>query len=72
MWELYRSALVGEPVALAERPATLTVDRMRQSWLTWDDYCREVIWYGNKKGAYLYDYGTVEDRGVEQQLAGIY
>jgi hypothetical protein len=30
-----------------------------------------VIWYGNKKGAYLYDYGTMQDQ-VEQQLAGIY
>jgi hypothetical protein len=72
VWERYRGALIGEDVPLEKRPVTLVVDRSRQSWSTWDDYCREVIWYGNKKGAYLYDYGTVEDRGVEQQLAGIY
>ena len=72
VWEVYRGALVGERVPLIERPTRLIVDRQRHSWLTWDDYCREVIWYGNKKGAYLYDYGAVEDRGVEQQLAGIF
>jgi hypothetical protein len=72
VWEVYRGALVGERLPLVEKPATLVVDRQRHSWSTWDDYCREVIWYGNKKGAYLYDYGAVEDRGVEQQLAGIY
>ena len=51
----------------------MTVDRERQSWWSWDDYCREVIWYGNKKGAYLYDYNASHDHGIaEQQLAGIY
>jgi len=33
----------------------------------WDDWCREVIWYGNKKGAYLYTNCT-----VEPEIAGIY
>ena len=30
-----------------------------------DDWCREVIWYGNKKGAYLYGSNI-----VEPQLSG--
>jgi hypothetical protein len=59
-------------VPIRRRTTVLAVDRERHSWPTWDDYCREVIWYGNKKGAYLYDYGAVEDQGVEPQLAGIY
>jgi radical SAM superfamily enzyme YgiQ (UPF0313 family) len=72
VWDHYRGALVGDVVPIVRCPATLVVDRTRQSWSTWDDYCREVIWYGNKKGAYLYDYGTLEDQSVEPQLAGIY
>src|SRR5262249_491800 len=72
IWEHYRGALVGDAVPIITRPATLLIDRMRLSWSTWDDYCRQVISYGNKEGAYLYDYGTVQDEGVEQQLAGIY
>jgi len=32
----------------------VTIDKTTQKWNNWNDYCREVIWYGNKKGAYLY------------------
>jgi hypothetical protein len=55
VWEYYRSALASETTAIKEEPALLTVDRTRQSWSTWNDYCREVVWFGNKKGAYLYE-----------------
>jgi hypothetical protein len=79
VWDYYRGALVGDSVSIEERPAVLAVDRLRQFWWTWDDYCREVIWYGNKKGAYLYNHPSVEGRPVacerdtiERQMAGIY
>ena len=67
------------------QPALVAIDRQRQSWWNWDDYCREVVWYGNKKGAYLYDHQTIPARadvdfvpaataceGADAQLAGIY
>jgi radical SAM superfamily enzyme YgiQ (UPF0313 family) len=87
VWDYYRAALVGEPLPIAEQPALVAIDRERASWWTWDDYCREVIWYGNKKGAYLYDHQTVDvgsARGMvpgtvagdyedgESHIAGIY
>jgi radical SAM superfamily enzyme YgiQ (UPF0313 family) len=73
VWDYYRGQLVGEPVAIAQQRTLVKVDRQRQSWFSWDDYCREVIWYGNKKGAYLYDYNASHDHDApEQQLAGIY
>jgi hypothetical protein len=52
--EFYRSALLGEPVLLENEPVKYHVDRTSKTWSTWDDWCREVIWFGNKKGAYLY------------------
>jgi radical SAM superfamily enzyme YgiQ (UPF0313 family) len=58
VWEYYRSALASETIAITEQPALLAIDRTRQSWSTWNDYCREVIWFGNKKGAYLYEHQT--------------
>ncbi|MGA2685001.1 MAG: radical SAM protein [Verrucomicrobiota bacterium] len=67
IWEFYRGALCGESVPLLEKPVTYHVDRTTQAYWTWDDFCREVIWYGNKKGAYLY-----ANREVEPQIAGIY
>ncbi|MBI3723772.1 hypothetical protein HY251_07455, partial [bacterium] len=52
--EVYQSVLLGMPVPLEREPTRHHVDRTSKVWLTWEDWCREVIWYGNKKGAYLY------------------
>lgn len=63
--EFYRSVLEGRSVSLVEKPSRVHIDRTSQSWSTWEDWFRQVIWYGNKKGAYLY--GNNE---IEPQLAG--
>jgi radical SAM superfamily enzyme YgiQ (UPF0313 family) len=65
IWERYRSVLRGQPISLETRPHRYHIDRTSQSWSTWDAWCREVIWWGNKKGAYLY--GT---KASASQLAG--
>lgn len=54
IWEFYRGILTGEPAQLREEPSPCRIDRSVQRWNSWDDWCREVIWWGNKKGAYLY------------------
>jgi hypothetical protein len=67
LWELYTAAIVGERTPLEEKPSVYLVDRTTLRWASWDAWCREVIWYGNKKGAYLYG-----NSAVESQLAGHY
>lgn len=67
LWEFYRGVVCGEQVPLIEKPLTHHIDRTSVAYWTWEDFCREVIWYGNKKGAYLYT-----NRQVEPQIAGIY
>jgi radical SAM superfamily enzyme YgiQ (UPF0313 family) len=50
----------------------LTVVEIRRSAAHYTDFnrwCREVVWWGNKKGAYLYNNRLVQ---VEPQLAGHY
>jgi radical SAM superfamily enzyme YgiQ (UPF0313 family) len=54
IWEFYRSVLRGQPIPLESRPTKCHIDRTSQTWSTWDVWFREVIWWGNKKGAYLY------------------
>ncbi len=66
-WEFYHSVLRGTPVALELHPTKYRIDRTSQKWSTWEDWCREVVWYGNKKGAYLY--GTIASAS---ELAGHY
>ena len=65
LWEFYWSVLLGTPVPLENRESAYLVDRTSVTWSSWNDWCREVIWYGNKKGAYLYGNNL-----VERQLEG--
>lgn len=67
LWEFYRSVLLGNPILLEERDVVYHIDKTSESWQSWDDWCQQVIWYGNKKGAYLY--GNI---GVGKQIAGHY
>jgi hypothetical protein len=67
LWEFYRSVLIGEAVQLMERPCINRIDRTKTIYNAWNDWYREVIWYGNKKGAYLYG-----NEAVEPEIAGHY
>jgi radical SAM superfamily enzyme YgiQ (UPF0313 family) len=67
LWEFYRSILVGEAIPLETEDSIYHIDRTTITWSTWEEWCREVIWYGNKKGAYLYG-----NDFVTRQLAGHY
>jgi len=54
IWEIYQAALKGEHAVLERGPFTYLIDRTTQQWRSWEEWCREVIWYGNKKGDYIY------------------
>jgi len=59
----------GNPVPLREARSQLEVLRSKSRYDKIEDWCREVVWWGNKKGAYLYVNRLVP---VEPQLAGHY
>lgn len=65
LWEFYQSVLIGAKIPLERKSCRYHIDRTTRSWSSLADWCREVIWYGNKKGAYLYT-----NNQVEPQLAG--
>lgn len=65
IWEFFQSVLTGVPIPLENRATRYYIDRTSVTWLSWEEWCQEVIWYGNKKGAYLY-----VNQAVEPQLAG--
>jgi hypothetical protein len=54
IWEYYGSILCGLPLDLKREQCEYRIDRTSESWNSWEDWCRRVIWWGNKKGAYLY------------------
>ena len=67
LWEFYRSVLVGDAIQLEERARINRIDRTKTIYRSWEEWYREVIWYGNKKGAYLYGNDL-----VDRELAGHY
>ena len=67
IWEFFRSVLVGKPIILDEIECTYRINRTGFSWSSWEKWYREVVWYGNKKGAYLYG-----NDQIARQYAGHY
>lgn len=63
--DLHKAVLRGEFSALSEAQTTVHIDRSTERWEDFNDWCRRVVWWGNKKGAYLYS-ATV----TEGHLAG--
>jgi len=61
-WEMVR---VGKLAEINRTPSEITIDRSLRSYSSFQDWCREVVWWGNKKGAYLYS-----SEIVTEQMAG--
>jgi len=55
IWDVYYAALRGVAAPLKNGEYCYRIDRTGNKWPSWEDWCREVIWYGNKKGAYIYN-----------------
>jgi radical SAM superfamily enzyme YgiQ (UPF0313 family) len=54
LWEFYQAVRQGAKVPVEAQPLRYHIDRTSRSIHNWDDWYREIVWYGNKKGAYLY------------------
>lgn len=52
--EIYRAALVGKKMNLEYGCRKYRIDRTSERWTSWEQWYREVVWWGNRKGAYLY------------------
>lgn len=54
IWDVYRASLIGKNIQIQPGKYNYIIDRSSQTWNSWEQWYREVVWYGNKKGAYLY------------------
>lgn len=59
----------GEKIKLEKTNSDLLIDRNAKSYDNEDDWFREVVWWGNKKGAYLYQNIQTE---ISPEIAGHY
>ena len=63
------SAKIGERCSLEKRQNTVQINRSSNRHDDFQEWCRKVVWWGNKRGAYLY---PNQSKTIELQLAGHY
>lgn len=54
LWDLYQAVLKGDEYSVKKGETCYTIDSSSKHWDNWQDWCRQVVWYGYKKGDYLY------------------
>ena len=59
----------GEQALLSEAPLVVEIDRTSKPYDDFQKWCREIVWWGNKKGAYLY---SPRAAAITPELAGHY
>jgi radical SAM superfamily enzyme YgiQ (UPF0313 family) len=52
--DFYKSVLVGKQTKLKKGKFNYRIERKSEKWLSNQDWAKKVVWYANKKGAYLY------------------
>ena len=65
IWECYRGVLRGEDTDLLKKESMYLIDRSTERWVSWDEWCREVVWYGHRRGAYFYG-----NQAVHTEISG--
>ncbi len=67
--DYWRKVRGGEQAQLVEAPTAVDIDRTSKPYDDFQKWCREIVWWGNKKGAYLYAPRAVQ---ITPELAGHY
>ena len=65
VWDAYRQTLLGNQIELTPGNYTYTIDRTSETWNSWEEWCEKVVWYGNRRGAYLYG-----NKNPHEEIAG--
>ena len=67
--DYWHQVRTGEPALLREQPMLVEIDRTSKPYDDFQKWCREIVWWGNKKGAYLYSPNAT---AITPELAGHY
>jgi len=56
-------------IPVGDHPLVIEIDRTSKPYDDFQKWCREIVWWGNKKGAYLYSPNAT---AITPELAGHY
>ncbi len=64
--DIYEAGLIAEKTQIKKGEFSYKINRTSDKWDSWEDWCRKVIWWGNKKGDYIYSYSPIskEEKNV--------
>jgi len=54
VWQVYQTLLRVAMVPIHKGTFSFRIDRTSLQWTSWEDWCEKVVWWGHKKGAFLY------------------
>ena len=55
IWEVYENVMKRKESNFSSGDYAYIIDKTSETWETWEAWCEKVVWWCNKKGAYLYD-----------------
>ena len=58
--EFYHSVLEGKKISLKKSKKKYLIVRKDEKWIDHNDWAKKVVWFANKKGAYLYGSKALE------------
>ncbi|MBN9089180.1 MAG: cobalamin-dependent protein [Reyranella sp.] len=67
--DYWHKVRTGEQALLRTQPMLVEIDRTAKPYDDFQKWCREIVWWGNKKGAYLHSPTAKE---ITPELAGHY
>ena len=59
LWEVYEGARRSKKVPIENSSHHYHIDRTTGTFNSWNDWYREVVWFGSRQGAYIYKHVTV-------------
>ena len=73
--DYWQGIISGNPVSLKTGSYQHRISRSKRYYLDFQQWCKEIVWWGNKKGAYLYSIeksDIVSNMSIEPKLSGHY
>ena len=65
IWDVYQVVLLGRTADYKFGQYSYTIDRTTDKWGSWGEWCQKMVWYCNRRGAYLYG-----NKNPNREIAG--
>ena len=65
--DFYFNALSGKNTKINSGEFNLKIERTKESILDWQEWARKVLWYGHRRGNYLYEFSSMKKNLAENK-----